>query len=143
MQLKDVMSRDVEVVHPNATLAAAAAKMEVLDVGLLPVCDGTRLVGMVSDRDITVRASAMGKNPKRTRVREVMTEQVIYGFEEQDTLEAGLIMAEQQIRRLVVLDRDKRLVGIVSLGDLAVATHNDQLSGEILERVSEPAEPNR
>jgi len=139
MQLKDVMTRDVEVVHPNATLAAAAAKMEARDVGLLPVCDGTRLVGMVSDRDITVRAVAVGKNPKTTRVREVMTNEVIYGFEEQDTLEAGLIMAEQRIRRLVVLDRDKRLVGIVSLDDLAVATQDDRLSGEILERVSEPA----
>jgi len=143
MQLKDVMTRDVEVVDPNATLAAAAAKMEALDVGLLPVCDGERLVGMVTDRDITVRAIAVGKNPRMTRVREVMTREVVYGFEEQDTLEAGLIMATQQIRRLVVLDRNKRLVGIISLGDLAVATQDDQLSGEILERVSEPPVPDR
>jgi len=143
MQLKDVMTRDVAVVDPSTTLVAVAAKMNALDVGLLPVCDGDRLVGMVSDRDITVRAIAVGKNPKTTQVREVMTREVVYGFEEQDTLEAGLIMAEQQIRRLVVLDRNKCLVGIVSLGDLAVVTQNDQLSGEILERVSEPAEPNR
>jgi len=143
MQLKDVMTRDVEVVAPTTTLAAVAAKMDALDVGLLPVCDGDRLVGMVTDRDIIVRAIAVGKNPKTTRVREVMTGEVVYGFEEQDTLEAGLIMAKQQIRRLVVVDRDKRLVGIVSLGDLAVATPDEQLAGEILERVSEPAAPDR
>jgi len=143
MQLKHVMTCDVEVIHPNATLEEAAAKMEAFDIGPLPVCDGTRLVGMVTDRDITVRATAAGKDPKTTRVREVMTDQVVYCFDEQDTNEAALIMADQQIRRLVVLDRDKRLVGIVSLGDLAVATQDDQLSGEVLERVSEPAEPDR
>jgi len=143
MQLKDVMTRDVAVVHPNVTLTAAAAKMDAFNVGLLPVCDGNSLVGMVTDRDITVRAIAVGKNPKTTRVCEVMSGEVVYGFEEQDTIEAGLIMAERQIRRLVIVDRDKRLVGIVSLGDLAVTTQDDQLSGEVLERISEPAVPDR
>jgi len=143
MQLKDVMTRDVEVVHPNATLEEAAAKMDSLDIGPLPVCDGNRLVGMVTDRDITVRATAAGKDPRTTQVREVMTDDVVYCFDDDDTNEAARLMEEQQIRRLVVLDRDKRLVGIVSLGDLAVATQDDQLSGEVLARVSEPAEPDR
>ena len=143
MQLKDVMTRDVEVVHPNATLEEAAAKMDSLDVGPLPVCDGNRLVGMVTDRDITVRATAAGKDPRTTPVREVMTDNVVHCFDDDDTNEAARLMEEQQIRRLVVLDRDKRLVGIVSLGDLAVATQDDQLSGEVLERISEPAEPDR
>jgi CBS domain-containing protein len=143
MQLKDVMTRDVEVVHPNATLEEAAAKMDSLDIGPLPVCDGNRLVGMVTDRDITVRATAAGKDPRTTQVREVMTDNVVYCFDDDDTNEAARLMEEQQIRRLVVLDRDKRLVGIVSLGDLAVATQDDQLSGEVLERISEPAEPDR
>jgi CBS domain-containing protein len=143
MQLKDVMTRDVEVVHPNATLEEAAAKMDSLDIGPLPVCDGNRLVGMVTDRDITVRATAAGKDPRTTQVREVMTDDVVYCFDDDDTNEAARLMEEQQIRRLVVLDRDKRLVGIVSLGDLAVATQDDQLSGEVLERISEPAEPDR
>ncbi len=143
MQLKDVMTRDVEVVHPNATLEEAAAKMDSLDIGPLPVCDGNRLVGMVTDRDITVRATAAGKDPRTTQVRDVMTDNVVYCFDDDDTNEAARLMEEQQIRRLVVLDRDKRLVGIVSLGDLAVATQDDQLSGEVLERISEPAEPDR
>jgi len=143
MQLKDVMTRDIEVVHPNATLEEAAAKMDTLDVGPLPVCDGNRLVGMVTDRDITVRATAAGKDPRTTKVREVMTDNVVYCFDDDDTNEAARLMEEQQIRRLVVLDRDKQLVGIVSLGDLAVATQDDQLSGEVLERISEPAEPDR
>jgi CBS domain-containing protein len=143
MQLKDIMTRDVEVVHPNATLEEAAEKMKQLNVGPLPVCDGDRLVGMLTDRDVTVRATAAGRDPKTTRVREVMTDEVLYCFEDQDTNEAARVMEDKQIRRLVVLNRDKRLVGIVSLGDLAVATQDDQLSGEVLERVSEPAEPER
>jgi CBS domain-containing protein len=98
---------------------------------------------MVTDRDITVRATAAGKDPRTTQVREVMTDDVVYCFDDDDTNEAARLMEEQQIRRLVILDRDKRLVGIISLGDLAVATQDDQLSGEVLERISEPAEPDR
>jgi CBS domain-containing protein len=143
MQLRDVMTRDVEVIHPIATLQEAAEKMESLNVGPLPVCDGKRLVGMVTDRDITVRATSAGLDPKTARVREVMSPDVVYCFEDQDTDEAAHLMEEKQIRRLVILDRDKRLVGIVSLGNLAVTTQDDQLSGEVLERVSEPAEPER
>jgi len=143
MQLKNVMTRGVEVIHPNATLEEAAAKMDKLDIGPLPVCDGNRLVGMVTDRDITVRATAAGQDPKTTRVRDVMTDNVVYGFEDDDTNDAARLMEEQQIRRLVVLDRDKRLVGIVSLGDLAVSTQDNQLSGEVLERVSELPDPTR
>jgi CBS domain-containing protein len=117
--------------------------MDALKVGPLPVCDGDRLGGMLTDRDITVRATAAGLDPKTTRVRDVMTDEVLYCFEDQNTDEAARIMAEQQIRRLVILNRDKRLVGIVSLGDVAVQTGDDRLSGEVLERVSEPARPDR
>src|SRR5438093_4669224 len=125
MQLKDVMTRRVEVVHPDDTLATAAEKMKSLDVGPMPVCDGERLVGMLTDRDITVRATAAGRDPKTTRVRDVMTPEVAYCFEDQDTNEAARIMEQRQIRRLVILNRDKRLVGIVSLGDLAVTTQDE------------------
>jgi CBS domain-containing protein len=141
MRLSDVMTQDVEVVRPDATLEEAATKMNALNVGPLPVCDGERLVGMVTDRDITVRATAVGHDPTTTRVRDVMTEEVVYGFEDQDTNDAALLMEQHGVRRLVILDRDKHLVGIVSLADLAVGTQDDQLSGEILERVSEPTDP--
>lgn len=142
MQLKDVMTSDVEVIRPDATLVEAAQKMRELNVGPLPVCDDSHLVGMLTDRDITVRAIAAGQNPSQSHVRDAMTRDVVYGFEDQDVEDAARLMEEKQIRRLVVVDRDQKLVGIVSLADLVVAA-NQQLAGEVLERVSEPAEPGR
>lgn len=143
MQLKDVMTRGVEVVPPDTMLKEAAEKMRKLDVGPLPVCDGERLLGMLTDRDITVRAVAEGCNPTTTKVREVMTPDIIYCFEDQDVREAARLMENHQIRRLPILSREKRLVGIVSLGDLAVGTGDQKLAGKVLEQVSEPAEPTR
>ena len=143
MQVKDVMTRQVEVVHPDATLAEAAAQMKRLDVGPLPVCDGDQLKGMVTDRDITIRATAAGQDPNATKVADVMTKEVIYVYEDQDLAEAAKLMREHQVRRLTVLNRDKRLVGIVSLGDIAVDTADDKLSGDVLEQVSQPSQPNR
>lgn len=143
MQLKDVMTRDIEVVHPDAMLVEAAEKMKALDIGPLPVSDGDRIVGMLTDRDITVRAIAEGRDPKTTKVREAMTPHIVYCFEDQDVKEAAKLMQEKQIRRLVVLSREKRLVGIVALGDLAVDPGDEKLSGKVLKEVSEPAQPNR
>jgi CBS domain-containing protein/sporulation protein YlmC with PRC-barrel domain len=143
IQVKDIMTRQVEVVHPEGTLWEAAQKMAALDVGMLPVCSGDQLVGMLTDRDITVRATAEGRDPKATRVHEVMTPEVVYVFEDDDVSDAARIMIEQQIRRLVVLDRSKQLVGIISLGDLAVHTGDTQQAGQTLEGVSEPSEPSR
>jgi CBS domain-containing protein len=144
MRVTDVMTRGVECVRPGVSLQEAARKMRDLDIGPLPVCgDGNRLVGMLTDRDITVRAVADGLDPKTARVQDVMTPDIIYVTEDQDVTEAARLMREHQIRRLVVLDNDKRLVGIVSLGDLAVDTHDEELAGATLEAVSEPAEPRR
>ena len=118
--------------------------MRDLDVGPLPVCgDDDRLAGMVTDRDIAVRAVAEGWDPTAKRVRDVMSEEVVYCFEDQAVEDAARLMRENQIRRLVVLNRDKRLVGIVSLGDLAVETGDEELAGRTLEEVSEPAVPIR
>jgi CBS domain-containing protein len=143
VQLKDVMTRNVEVIGPEATLADAASRMDALDIGPLPVCENDRLVGMITDRDITVRATAMGEDPKTTRVRDAMTRDVLCCHEDDDVREATRLMERNQVRRLPVLNREDRLVGIVSLADLAVWTGDEQLSGEVLERVSEPAEPDR
>ena len=132
MLLREVMTPHVEVIHPDATLKEAAEKMKALNVGPVPVCDGDRLQGMLTDRDITVRATAAGRDPNTTRVRDVMTPDVIYCFDDQDVREATRIMEEQQIRRLIVLNRDKRLVGIVSLGDLATQTNDTELDSEEL-----------
>jgi CBS domain-containing protein len=135
------MTRDVGVIHPDAPVATAAAMMKDLNVGAIPVCDGDRLVGMITDRDITIRSTAIWVDPATTTVGEAMTSEVLYCFEDQDVLDAARLMEEEQIRRLPILDRKKRLVGIVSLGDLAVHTQDQRLSGEILEEVSLPAEP--
>jgi CBS domain-containing protein len=143
MQLRDIMTAGVEVISPEATIQEAAQKMSRLDIGPLPVCDGEQLVGMLTDRDITVRAVAEGCDPMTTTVREAMTPDLVYCFEDQDVQEAASLMEQYQIRRLPILSRNKRLVGIVSLGDLAVNTSGQPLAGEVLEQVSEPAEPRR
>jgi CBS domain-containing protein len=143
MRVSEVMTQNVECTRPDATLQEAAAKMKSLDVGPLPVCENDRLVGMLTDRDITVRATAEGENPTAIRVRDVMTPEVVYCFDDQLVGEAARLMQEKQVRRLLVLNRDKRLVGIVSLGDLAVETGDEQLAGNTLEAVSEPNRPVR
>ncbi|HWI59521.1 MAG TPA: CBS domain-containing protein [Bacillota bacterium] len=122
---------------PDCTLIEAAQKMKHLDVGVLPVCDGERLVGMITDRDITIRSIAEGCNPHLARVQQIMTRQIIYCGEDQDVQEVAQLMEQKQIRRIPVLDRNKQLVGIVSLGDLSVRAHDEPLAGKVLERVSE------
>jgi CBS domain-containing protein len=143
MQLKEIMTPGVEVVTPEATIQEAAEKMRHLDIGPLPVCDGDRLVGLLTDRDITVRAVAEGRNPTTTQVRDVMTPEVVYGYDDQDSQDAARLMEQYQIRRLPVLNHDKRLVGMVSLGDLAVHAGGQSLAGEVLEQVSAPGKSGR
>jgi CBS domain-containing protein len=139
MRVKEVMTRGVECVGPDDTLQRAAQKMKSLDVGPLPVCDNDRLAGMLTDRDIVVRCVAEGGDARSARVRDAMSAGVTYCFEDDDVAEASRLMQEKQIRRLVVLDRDKRLAGIVSLGDLAVEPGAKGAAAKALEEVSEPA----
>jgi CBS domain-containing protein len=109
MQLQDIMTSKPDCVRPDDTLQEAARKMRDLDVGPLPVCgDDDRLAGMITDRDITIRAVAKGKDPRTTTVREAMTEEIIYCFEDQDVQEAARTMQERQVRRLLVMNRDSR-----------------------------------
>lgn len=143
MQLKDIMTRNPTCVSPEDTLQDAARKMRDLNVGPMPVCDNDRLAGMLTDRDIVLTAVAEGKDPRETRVRDAMTPGVTYGFEDQDVDEAARMMREKQIRRLLVLNNDKRLVGIVSLGDLATGNRDRTQSGAVLQDVSEPSAPVR
>jgi CBS domain-containing protein len=142
MQVSEIMTPRVECTRPDATLREAAQMMRDLDVGPLPVCgDNDRLEGIITDRDIVIRAVSEGQDPSKIPVRDVMTPGIIYCYEDQDVSEAAQLMEENQVRRIVVLNSDKRLVGIVSLGDLAVDTHDEQLAGHTLEAVSEPAKP--
>lgn len=117
MQVKEIMTHPVEVIRPEATLQEAAEKMQERKVGILPVCEGDRLVGMLSDKDVNIRA--VGDNPTQTKVQDAMLSDVVYCFEDTEVEEAAKLMQEKHLRRLVVLDREKRLAGIVSLADLS------------------------
>lgn len=144
MRITEIMTRDVECLRPADTIAHAAARMRDFEVGSLPVCgNDDRLIGFLTDRDITVRATADGLDAETTLVEAVMTPEIVYCFDDQTVRDAAETMEEEQIRRLVVLNRDQQLVGIVSLGDLAAKGNDDRLCGEALEQVSEPAMPVR
>lgn len=138
-KVKAVMTPQVEVVSPDLSVEQAAEMMSKLDVGVLPVSDGQKLLGMLTDRDIVLRVLGRKQDPKNTKVGETMTRDVTYCFEDQDIQEAAMLMVEKRIRRLVVLTAEKNLVGIVSLGDLVVHSGNTTLGGEVLEFVSQPS----
>jgi CBS domain-containing protein len=119
MKVSDVMSRDVEVLDPNLSVHEASRRMAKRDAGSMPVGEHDRLVGMLTDRDVVVRVVAENRNPAVTRVRDAMTPEVEWCFADDDLDTVAAHMSERKIRRLPVVNRDKRLVGIVSLGDLA------------------------
>jgi CBS domain-containing protein len=141
MKLKDIMTPRVREIAPGTSLRDAARQMKELNVGVLPVCDGNRVVGVLTDRDVAIRAVAEGCDADSTCASDVMSPGVIYCYEDEDVKQAARIMEEKQIRRLLVMDRNQQTVGIVSLGDLATRQGDDRLSGEVLERVSEPSQP--
>jgi len=138
MQIRDVMTQEIELVDPTAAVTDVARVMRDSDVGVLPVGEGDRLTGVVTDRDIVVRTLANGKNPETTPVREAMSDRVLYCFEDQSTDEVARNMGEQQIRRLPVVNREKRLVGIVTLGDLSAGGATRE-AGAALGLISENA----
>lgn len=129
-KIKDIMSHTVDVIHPNANLLQAANKMKKHNVGVLPVCDGERLKGMLTDRDIVVRGLADRRDLETMRVAEIMSGGVYYCYEDEDITDASEIMQERKVRRLVVLNRSKRLVGLLSLEDLALESR----SGDIIKK---------
>jgi CBS domain-containing protein len=141
MRISEIMTRDVRLAKPDQTIQEAAKVMAEIDSGALPVTDGDRLIGMITDRDIAVRAVAQGKGPQTT-VREIMSAEMKYCFEDDDTDEVAHNMADIQVRRLPVVNRDKRLVGIISLGDLAVM-EGGRPAGEALKGISESAQPSQ
>jgi CBS domain-containing protein len=137
MNVSERMTRDVEVAEPNQSIVDAARLMADLDVGVLPVGENDRLVGMITDRDIVVRGLANGRGLD-TPIREVMSAEIRYCYEDQSLEEVARNMSDIQVRRLPVLNRDKRLVGIISLGDIATGEAPTSKSGEALSGISRP-----
>jgi CBS domain-containing protein len=139
MKVKDVMTTNVRLAQPDQTIADAARAMAECDAGVLPVSDGTRLVGMLTDRDIAIRAIAKDLGPG-TLVRDVMSKEVLYCFEDEALEHVADNMGEQRVRRLPVLDREKRLVGILSFGDLATVA-KPKTAGAAIAAISQPGGP--
>jgi CBS domain-containing protein len=128
-QVKDVMTPQAEVISPDATAEEAAGVMKSLDVGVLPVCDEEGLVGILTDRDVVVRVVGEKRDPKAVRVGEAMTPNIIYCFEDEDVERAASLLADHHIHRLPVLNRERHLVGVVSLSDLAVRGEDSVVGG--------------
>jgi CBS domain-containing protein len=137
-QLKDLMSRDVKVVSPDMTIEEAAREMSDGGFGMLPVGENDRMIGAISDRDIAVRAVAEGKGPG-TKVRDIMSEGICWAYDDDTVERAAMLMSEHQVRRLAVVNRDKRLVGIVALGDFAVDSSEIEPAAEALSKISVPS----
>jgi CBS domain-containing protein len=136
MQVSEVMTRDVRLIEPTSSIQEAARMLAEIDTGIMPVREGDRWIGMITDRDITVRAVAQGRGPD-TPVREVMTDDVKYCFEDDDTGDVARNMADIQVRRLPMLTYDKGLVGIISLGDMAMSDGFSQV-GDAVAGISQP-----
>jgi CBS-domain-containing membrane protein len=137
MKISEIMTRDPELIDPNASIRDAAKRMKNEDIGALPVGENDRLIGMVTDRDIAMRGVAEGCSPETTTVRDVMSEKVYYCFDDDDVDDAASCMSDNQVRRLPILNRDKRLVGIVALAD--IASTGEECEKTALEGVSEPS----
>lgn len=143
MRIGEIMTSDFEMIDSTRSLTDAAHKMKSLNVGILPVREGARLIGLITDRDIVVRALAEGFDPGSTQVKDIISAQIVHCYEDDSVEDAVRLMEEHQVRRLIVTDHDGTPVGIVSLGDIAVKTREDRLSGEALEQISEPAHSGR
>lgn len=136
MLAKEVMSKKPEFLSPTTTLKQAANQMRNHDYGFVPIGDNDRLIGTVTDRDITIRAVSEGKDPSKTMLRDIMSDHVYYCFEEDSLEDVANKMEELQIRRMIVLNKNKRMTGIISLGDIARKAKNKSLCGEVTEAVS-------
>ena len=141
MQVKDIMTRDVEFARRDTLVTEAAELMRTHDIGMLPVWDNDQLLGTVTDRDITIRSTADSLHPELVRCQDVMTPDVVFCFEDQEVTDAAEIMRDHKIRRLPVLNRQRRLVGIISIGDIAVGTGDTKLVGVAVQEVSTPDAP--
>jgi CBS domain-containing protein len=135
MKIHEVMTRGVETISSGATVEFAARKMLNRNIGFLPVVDSEKVVGVVTDRDMVLRGVSFGLRPAMTTVRQIMTKKVLSVYDDQNLTDASLVMEKNFVHRLLVLDRQERLVGIVSLSDIAAKSKDERLSGHVLAKV--------
>jgi CBS domain-containing protein len=141
MRVNEIMTPGAQLMDPNTTIRDAARRMRADNLGAFPIGENDRLIGMVTDRDIVVRGVAEGRADGNATVRDVMSERVYYCFDDDEADQAAMVMAEHQVRRLPVLNRDKRLVGIVALADLGL--NDDYAAQQALEGIAEPSDKPR
>jgi CBS domain-containing protein len=139
MKVQEIMSRNVETVEPSTLTAKAAEKMRDMRIGFLVVLEDDRLEGVLTDRDITIRSVAEGRDPRASRVSDIMTPTVFSCYEDDDIERVGELMREKEVRRMVILDRQDKIVGVVSLGDIAKTIGETDLAGETLGDIAEAA----
>jgi CBS domain-containing protein len=132
MQVKEIMKKNVKIIKPDSTLKEASEYMRDMDCGYLPVGENDKLTGAITDRDIIVRGIAAGHDSNDAMVKDVMTGKVQYCFEDDDIKVAGERMKNEKVRRLVVLNKDKRMTGVISLGDIACHCNDNHMTGEIM-----------
>ncbi len=137
MKVRQIMTANVECIAPDAGVAELARKMKTLDVGFIPICENDRLAGTVTDRDIVIRGIAGGRDLNTCKARDIMTSEVHWCFEDQDVKDVAKKMREKDVRRMLILSQDKRLVGVVSIGDLAKVEERE--SGKTLKDITEAA----
>jgi len=139
MKIGQIMSHNVECISPTTPIAVAAQTMRDLDIGFLAICEHDHLAGTLTDRDITIRSVAQGRDPRLATVQEIMTPEVFYCYDDDDVEQVSRRMQESEVKRMLILDRDRRLVGVVSLGDIAKTSGASAIAGETLADISEAA----
>ena len=137
MKVREIMTTNVECVAPDIGVLELAGKMKTLDVGFIPICENDRLVGTVTDRDIVIRGIASGKNISTCKARDLMTKDIFWCFEDQDVKDVAKRMSEKEVRRMLILNKEKRLVGVVSIGDVSKVEEKE--SGKALKGITDAA----
>ena len=140
-KVADIMTREVETIGPTATVLEVAERMKSSNIGSIPVCQDSRLIGTITDRDITIRVTAEGRDPHTTTVRDVMTQPVVTVHPQQDVIEVEQLMHDHQVRRVPVVEQDNRLVGYVTTATIAKRSGDEKVVGKVLRGISQPQKP--
>ena len=140
-KVADIMTRSVESVAPETPIREAAEKMKTRNIGSLPVCESNRLVGTLTDRDVTIRVTAEGRDPAKTKVGDVMSKEIVTCMPDQDLSEAEQLMHDHQVRRLPVVDENRALVGYLAMAKLAQSEQDEKITGRVIKGISETKKP--